>query len=155
MRPEHWRELCLATVTTHDLPPTAGYLAGEHIEVRDRLGLLTRDVAEERRVDEADRAAFLTMLAELGVLAERPTEEQTVTALHRVLTRTPSLLLGVALPDAVGDRRAINQPGTHTEYPNWRVPMADGTGRPVLLEDLVVSERARDLAAVLQEGTSA
>lgn len=152
LRPQHWRELCLATVTTHDLPPTAGYLAGEHIEVRDRLGLLTRDVAEERRVDEADRAAFLTMLAELDVLPEQPTEEQTVAALHRVLTRTPSLLLGVALPDAVGDRRAINQPGTHTEYPNWRVPMADGAGRPVLLEDLVVSVRARDLAAVLQDG---
>ena len=30
--PEHYRELCLATVTTHDLPPTAGYLAGEHID---------------------------------------------------------------------------------------------------------------------------
>jgi 4-alpha-glucanotransferase len=26
--PEEWRELSLATVTTHDLPPTAGYLAG-------------------------------------------------------------------------------------------------------------------------------
>ncbi len=26
--PEHWREHCLASVTTHDLPPTAGYLAG-------------------------------------------------------------------------------------------------------------------------------
>jgi 4-alpha-glucanotransferase len=28
-------------VTTHDLPPTAGYLAGEHVELRERLGLLT------------------------------------------------------------------------------------------------------------------
>ena len=30
-----WREMCLATVTTHDLPPTAGYLAGEHIDLRE------------------------------------------------------------------------------------------------------------------------
>ena len=34
--PEAYRELCLATVTTHDLPPTAGYLAGEHIDLRER-----------------------------------------------------------------------------------------------------------------------
>ena len=33
---EAYRELCLATVTTHDLPPTAGYLAGEHIDLRER-----------------------------------------------------------------------------------------------------------------------
>ncbi|HEX7187925.1 MAG TPA: 4-alpha-glucanotransferase, partial [Actinomycetes bacterium] len=37
--PETWRELCLAAVTTHDLPPTAGYLAGEHLRIRDELGL--------------------------------------------------------------------------------------------------------------------
>ena len=48
-RREAWRELCLATVTTHDLPPTAGYLAGEHIDIRERLGLLTRPVEEEAR----------------------------------------------------------------------------------------------------------
>ncbi len=59
LAPERWRELCLATVTTHDLPPTAGYLAGDHVELRNRLGLLTRPVAEELAVDEADRDAWL------------------------------------------------------------------------------------------------
>ena len=38
---------CLASVTTHDLPPTAGYLAGEHVRLRDSLGLLTRPLEEE------------------------------------------------------------------------------------------------------------
>ena len=47
-QPDQWREFCLATVTTHDLPPTAGYLAGEHLAIRERLGLLTRPVEEER-----------------------------------------------------------------------------------------------------------
>src|SRR5699024_8927627 len=36
--PETWRELCLATVTTHDLPPAAGYLLEEHVTLRERLG---------------------------------------------------------------------------------------------------------------------
>ena len=32
LRPEGYRELVLATVNTHDLPPTAGYLAEEHVD---------------------------------------------------------------------------------------------------------------------------
>ena len=45
--PEKWREYCLASVTTHDLPPTAGYLAGDHVRLRDQLGILTRSLDEE------------------------------------------------------------------------------------------------------------
>ena len=146
--PETWRELCLAAVTTHDLPPTAGYLAGEHIRIRDSLGLLTRSVDEERSVDEADRASWLDLLVERGWLAadERTDEEAVTVALHRALAATPSRLLGVALTDVVGDRRAMNQPGTDDEYPNWRLPLADGTGTPVLLDDLVARPLARRLA---------
>jgi 4-alpha-glucanotransferase len=144
--PESWRELCLATVTTHDLPPTAGYLAGEHVELRERLGLLTRSLEEERAVDEADREAVLAQLTELGLLGPEPSERDKVEALHRFLTRTPARLIGVALADAVGDRRTMNQPGTSTEYPNWRLPLADGLGRPMLLEEIMDSARVVSLA---------
>ncbi len=149
LRPESWRELCLATVTTHDLPPTAGYLTGEHIELRQRLGLLTRAVEEEAAADEADRAAALAQLRELGLLGEDPTERAKVEALHRFLTWTPARLLGVALADAVGDRRAQNQPGTKDEYPNWRLPLADGVAQPLLLEDVMALPRAASLARVV------
>lgn len=147
--PERWRELCLGTVTTHDLPPTAGYLAGEHIRLRHELGLLTRSVEEERAVDEADRAAWMDLLRERGLLRPDADERETVEALHRLLRQTPCRLLGVALPDAVGDRRTQNQPGTDEEYPNWRMPLTDGEGRPVLLEDLALSARVRSLAATV------
>lgn len=151
--PETWRELCLAAVTTHDLPPTAGYLAGEHIRLRDRLGLLTRSVEEERQVDAAEQQSWLALLAERGWLQPADDDgEATVLALHRALAATPSRLLGVALPDAVGDRRTVNQPGTSDEYPNWQVPLADGSGRPVLLDDLVGSARAARLAAAVRSG---
>jgi 4-alpha-glucanotransferase len=50
----------------------------------------------------------------------------------------------------VGDRRAINQPGTDTEYPNWQIPLADGTGTPVLLDDLVSSPWAATLATAVR-----
>ena len=92
------------------------------------------------------------MLAEcrdLGVLADDVTEQDEVEALHRLLTLTPARLVGVSVADAVGDRRTINQPGTIDEYPNWRVPLADGDGRVVLLDDVVMSDRARSLAGTI------
>jgi 4-alpha-glucanotransferase len=57
-------------------------------------------------------------------------------ALHAWLGLTPSRMLVVALADLVGDRRAVNQPGTLDEYPNWRVPLTDARGRLVRLEDI-------------------
>ncbi len=143
---EHWRSLCLATVTTHDLPPTAGYLRGEHVRIRSELGLLVRDEDEERAKDAAERASWHDALRRRGLLREGAGERETVEALHRYVSATPARMVGVALTDAVGDVRAQNQPGTSTEYPNWLLPLADGTGRPVLLEDLTRSDRVRSLA---------
>ncbi|HVQ96307.1 MAG TPA: 4-alpha-glucanotransferase [Mycobacteriales bacterium] len=155
--PDRWREYCLASVTTHDLPPTAGYLAGEHVELRERLHLLTRPVAEELAADEAHRRRWLDTLRAHHLLpsgaepgAAEPGEEETVAALHRYLTLTPARLLSVALTDAVGDRRTQNQPGTRDEYPNWRVPLTGPDGSPLPLDDVLRSERAARLAAVLR-----
>jgi len=149
--PETWRELCLASVTTHDLPPTAGYLAGEHVRLRDTLDLLTRSLEEELAVAEQERETFLADLRGRGLIGDDASEEDTVAALHELLTRSPSRLLGVAVSDLVGDRRTQNQPGTHREYPNWRVPLSGPDGAPLLLEDLPASARARDLAARLRQ----
>ncbi len=151
---ERWREYCLASVTTHDLPPSAGYLAGDHVRLRDQLGLLTRPVAAELAVDQAEQQAWLDELRRVGLL---PAEQEgaeldvraTVEALHRYLTRTPSRLRCVALTDAVGDRRTQNQPGTIDAYPNWRVPLAGPEGRPLSLEDVFTDERAAALVALL------
>jgi 4-alpha-glucanotransferase len=149
--PAQWRELCLATVTTHDLPPTAGYLAGEHIELRDRLGLLTRPFEEEARIDAQEQASVMAQLTALGLLGPDPTERDKVEALHRFLARTPARLVGVALADAVGDRRTQNQPGTSNQYPNWKVPLADGVGRPMLLDELMDAIRVTGLARTVEQ----
>jgi len=143
---EAYRELCLATVTTHDLPPSAGYLAGEHIDLRHDLGLLTRPVEQERTIDEAARGEVLDMLVDRGLLRPGATGSEVVEALHRFLSWTPAKLLGVAVADLAGDHRVMNQPGTDQEYPNWRLPLAGVDGRPVLLEDLMTSPWARRLA---------
>jgi 4-alpha-glucanotransferase len=142
---ERWRELCMASVTTHDLPPTAGYLAGVHVELRDRLGLLTRSLADEVAADEAERGSWLSEVRQRTGLPEDAGTEQTVEALHRYLTLTPARLLCVSLADAVGDRRTQNQPGTTDEYPNWRIPLSGPDEKPLLLEDVLTSERAASL----------
>ena len=147
--PEHYRRLTLATVTTHDLPPTAGYLAGEHVTLRDRLGLLTAPVEQVRAESVAERDRMLAALRERGMLGDDPSEREVVEALHRWVLATPAALIGVSLADAVGERRAQNQPGTDTEYPNWKIPLGDSSGTVVLVDDLFDNQRLLSLAAVM------
>jgi 4-alpha-glucanotransferase len=155
---ERWREYCLSSVTTHDLPPTAGYLACEHVRLRDSLGLLTRPVDKELAAAQSERAAWVAELRRVGLLSKgadpEKNPEQIVLALHRYLGRTPSRLLGASLTDAVGDRRTQNQPGTTDEYPNWRVPLAGPDGHPMMLEDVFIDPRAIALAEVMQAQTA-
>jgi len=148
-----WREYCLSSVTTHDLPPTAGYLAGEHVRLREELGLLTRPAEQELADDQAAQAAWLAELRRSGALDpddDAPGVDAVVAALYRYLGRTPSKLLALALVDAVGERRAQNQPGTTDEYPNWRVPLGGPDGRTLLLEDVFADPGAAALAEVMR-----
>jgi 4-alpha-glucanotransferase len=142
-------------VTTHDLPPTAGYLAGEHVRLRERLGLLTRPADQELAADQAQQAAWLAELRRVGLLGSDTGDDSTVDdvvlALYRYLGRTPSKLLALSLADAVGDLRAQNQPGTTDEYPNWRVPLRGPEGKKLLLEDVFTDRRAAALAEAMNQ----
>jgi 4-alpha-glucanotransferase len=154
--PERWRANCLATATTHDLPPTASRLTCDHVELRHDLGLLTRSLEVERAEAAADAGEWLALLAELGLLdgagggISTTSEEERIRAVHRFLLRTPARMVGLWLPDALGDRRPQNLPGTWDQYPNWRLPIADAGGRPATLEDLAASPRLYALVDVVR-----
>ena len=150
-QPGGYRRLSLATVTTHDLPPTAGYLADEHVALRERLGLLTDPIAQVRAEARIERDRMLARLREHGLLDANPSEREIVEALHRYIARTPAALVGVALVDGVGERRTQNQPGTDQEYPNWKQPLADGSGEVVLVEDLPGNMRLQSLLAAVRD----
>lgn len=160
--PAHWRRDVLASVAVHDLPPTAGYLRDEHVRLRHELGLLTRPLEAELTAAQDERRAWARLLVERGWLssaAEALVDDAQlaamVIALHRALVASPARLIGIGLPDLVGDRWAQNQPGTDQEYPNWRVPLRDATGRILLVDDLVtgqVGEPLQSLLAVLADG---
>lgn len=118
---------------------------------------MTVPAEQERAVAAADTNEWLTLLARLGLLQggggpSGTAEEAEIQAVHRYLLRTPARMIGVWLPDCVGDRRPQNLPGTWDQYPNWRLPVADAEGRPVTLEELAGSARLWALMGVLREG---
>lgn len=151
-RQHEYRQLALSSVGTHDLPPTAGYLAGAHNELRDELDLLDVPVEEVDAEDVEWQGKVLDVARETGVFdgtelekvefSERPRDDRgavpdLLVGLNKFIAGTPSALTCTNLVDMVGDLRIQNQPGTNREqYQNWCVPLTDGKGEAVLLEDL-------------------
>lgn len=115
--------------------------------------MLTEPLQDELNAAREEQSAWLGKLVDEGVLAADLADdpEEVMLALHRYLLRTPSRVLLASLTDAVGERRTQNQPGTINEYPNWRVPLGDATGRAMTLEDVFEAELLKRLAAVMNE----
>jgi 4-alpha-glucanotransferase len=130
LAPERWPTAAMASISTHDLPTTAGFLRGEHVRVRTELGLLADPAAEAARA-AADRDELLAELAEHDLLPADAGEEDLVVALHRLLATSASTLLLTSPQDAVGEPRQPNLPGTIDQYPNWRIPL------PVSVDELL------------------
>ncbi len=144
-RPENFRRKSLVTVDTHDLPPLASYLAGEHVDLRDSLGMLTEPIEQVRAESVEERRRMTDRLREYGLIGDDPSEQEIIEAMHCYIAETPAEMLAIALVDAVGDRKPQNMPGTDTEYVNWRVPLTDGSGELVLIDNLASHPRLLSL----------
>ena len=137
---DQYRSAVLGTVNTHDLPPTLGYMDGIQTTIRDRLGLLVDSLDDVRERDKEEQEKTISRLREYGLLGQDdPTPQEVMDALHRYVSRTPSRLVAASLVDQVGEKRPQNFPGTEHEYPNWRVPLGDGNGDRIWLEDLAAA----------------
>ncbi len=169
--PEDYRKYALASVTTHDLPPTAGYLKLEHVDLREELNLLNEPAEQFRAEVQAEIDQMLVLLVSCGYLPQEVADglkaacapdaddaetadrealiQRVVEAMHVMLRDSPSVLVQAALVDGVGEHRTQNQPGTSWEYPNWRIPLADETGRVVHTEEVFDLPRVQSLAAAL------
>jgi 4-alpha-glucanotransferase len=156
-QPGQWRRACMATVGSHDLPTVSGFLTGEQVSVRARLGLLKVPEEAERAAAEQMLGQWRDMLALEGLIEarSRPGPADLTVALYGYLTRTPAALVGVSLADAAGDARTQNIPGTSEEYPNWRIPLCDSEHRAVLLEDLPSLPLIREVARAVSPVSSA
>ncbi|MDP9434887.1 MAG: 4-alpha-glucanotransferase, partial [Actinomycetota bacterium] len=151
--PDQWRSLALATVTTHDLPTAAGFLAEEHVRVRAELDQLGVPVEEETARVREERDKLRAMLEGADLLEGVHGDE--VLAMHAALVASPCRLVLAAFGDAVGDVRQPNLPGTVDQYPNWRLPVADRSGRPLRLEELLDADGVRRLAALMSKDVAA
>ncbi|MBP2337710.1 4-alpha-glucanotransferase [Saccharothrix coeruleofusca] len=141
--PEKWRPTAMASISTHDLPTAAGFLAGEHVRVRAELGLFEGPPEGEYEAAAAERDQLVELLRQEGVL-----DDDLVIAFHALLAKAPSVLLLSSPQDALGEVRQPNLPGTVDQYPNWRIPL------PVPLEAVFADPRVRAAAAALRAGRS-
>ena len=133
---QQYRNLALTAVGTHDLPPTAGYLKGAHNELRHKLGLVDDTVEDLNAADSVWIDQVIDLARAEGALKDDH-EDDIVEGLTRFVASTPSAMTCTTLVDMVGDERIQNLPGTNGEqYANWRMPLCDATGTPVLIEDL-------------------
>ena len=153
--PADYRKYALASVTTHDLPPTAGYLQFEHVRLREQLHLLTGPVEEFQASATAERQAMLDRLVESELITPEIAADvdnhiqEIVEAMHKMLLHSPSVLLQAALVDGVGETRSQNQPGTSSEYRNWRVPLAGPDHKVVHTDEVFDLPRVKSLSAIM------
>jgi 4-alpha-glucanotransferase len=133
----------LATISTHDLPTAAGFLAGEQVKVRAELGQLAGSVADERTAADADRAQLKAALRAEGLITAASTDDEVVVAMHEFLARTPCRFVTASLYDVLGELDQPNLPGTVDEYPNWRMRLSQS------LEQIAGDPRIARIAQIL------
>jgi len=123
--PAKWRDDAVAMTTTHDLPTVAGWWKGADLGVRQALGHIGTDEAEER---QADRVALWSAITAAGITADpAPPADQTapvVDAAIEFVASTPAPLALVPIEDILGSVEQPNLPGTIDEHPNWRRRLA-------------------------------
>lgn len=155
--PEHYPELAVASVSTHDLATLRGYFDCVDIFTRGKIGELTGDEVQAACTARgAEKCILMRMLRDRGLLpygvnADDPGtswSEPISRAVQVLLARAPSKLMLAQLDDLTLLARQTNLPGTTWQHPNWR------TRQPVVVEDLagcgaldmlraIIAERAR------------
>jgi 4-alpha-glucanotransferase len=133
--PEHFPELALSSVTTHDLPTIAGLWTGSDAAAQKQIGIDPNDAGTKSLRDK---------LRGLCQVEENAAVEQVIERTHRALSRARSRVLLATLDDAVGAPERPNLPGTVTEWPNWSLALGK------TLEEIETLELPGKIAAALK-----
>jgi len=121
--PERYSAHAFTTANTHDLPTLCGFLTASDLELRRRLGVLTKP---EWTLASAEREEALRQLEAAlvrgGTLKDTRYRdpEAFCAAIIAFLTATPSSMLAIALDDFGLEPEAINLPGVSMQvHPSW------------------------------------
>jgi 4-alpha-glucanotransferase len=116
------KQLSVAALNTHDMPPFAAYWQGLDTNDRLDLGLMTREQADDERSRMAKtRAAVVKELRRRKLLGGgEPTIEDAEKALLVALGKSRAHVVLANLEDLWCETQPQNVPGTTDERVNWR-----------------------------------
>ena len=151
--PNNYRVGQLATVNTHDLPPTMAQLDGTYVDELDQLGLLDDNPTELRAQQQLDHEKLINTLVASGELESDHSNDliAVIHALHRWVAGSAAQYFAVSIVDLVGERARQNIPGTDKEFPNWRQWLHDSEGCPISIEQLCSCTRADELLREIKQ----
>jgi len=113
--PRRWRPHAIATTTTHDMPPLAGWRQGIDIEQLSKLRALRDGEREQCMRERHDDVARLD-----HAMAAPATPDYNANAHIEYVALSPSPLVIVPVEDMLGRVEQPNVPGTAGTYPNWQ-----------------------------------
>jgi len=144
----------LATVTTHDLPTLRGWWTGHDIDLWEKLGFSTPEIAALSHTERTEaRERLLRALRREKLWPEAQGTDEAAPeysaelsrAVHVYLARCKSALVTVQLEDMAGMLEPVNVPGTSSEYSNWTRRMTASAAEVFARADV------RALAAAMNE----
>lgn len=109
----------LASLGTHDMPTWAGYCAGTDIDIQCERGVFSAADAAQRHGARRDDLAGAARALRVGA-GDRALHD----ALVVELSRGDAELVVLNVEDLWLEPRPQNVPGTSSERPNWRRPLA-------------------------------
>ncbi|MDD2045968.1 4-alpha-glucanotransferase [Pseudomonas putida] len=114
-----WPDNALATSSTHDLPPLAGWLQARDIDWNQRLALIDAITERHWRDTRQQERQGLQQTLERNYSVQ-PDSDGLIDACIRYLGHTRAPLVLIPLEDLLGIDEQPNLPGTVDTHPNWR-----------------------------------
>ncbi|TQV75042.1 4-alpha-glucanotransferase [Aliikangiella marina] len=154
LRPEHYPEQAMVTVSTHDLPTLASWWTGNDLKWRNALNLYPNDEMSKQDKENRvlDRERLIAALIDMGVLKQEDAPQkapaiinsQLEEAVQSYLAKSPCSIQMIPLEDALGMHEQVNIPGTIDEHPNWLQRLA------IQVDDLWNQKSMASLIDVMQ-----
>lgn len=132
--PSSYPARSLATVSTHDLVPMAGFWRDRDLALRRKVGQI-RDEAElasAKHRRDFDRQALLRRFQAENLCSPSGigNAHEVVTAAHALLARSPAVLVGASVDDLALEIEPVNLPGIGQEgHPNWSRRMSSNIAK--------------------------